>query len=115
MVSMSLYVDFLLLTWELSLPCLDLLPCPKTSVINLLQTFSSRSRIARYKSMHVDCVIYSFTNIMLNLLSYYILYSSLFYVLPNFVYITYLREIQKVTGLNNRRKSFKKDYGHEKY
>ena len=74
-------VDFLLLTWELSLPCLVVLRCPKKSEINLLQTFSSRSRIARCKSMYVDCVIYPFTNIMLNLLPYYILYSSLFYVL----------------------------------
>ena len=110
MVSMILYVDFLLLTWELSLPCLVLLRCPKRSVINLLQTFLSRSRIARCKSMHVDCVIYPFTNIMLNLLSYYILYSSLFYIL---IY-TCLREMQKVTGIYNRRKSFKKDYGHKK-
>ena len=64
--------------------------------------------------MHVDCVIYPFTNIMLNLLLYYVLYSSLFYVLNNFDYNTYLREIEKVAGINNRRKSLKKDYGHEK-
>ena len=47
---------------------------------------------------------------MLNLLSYYILYSSLFYV---HIY-TYIREMQNVAGINNRPKSFKKDYGHEK-
>ena len=64
--------------------------------------------------MHVDCVIYPFTNIMLNLLPYYILYSSLFYLLSNFAYNTYLREIGKVAGINSRRKSLKKDYGHEK-
>ena len=116
MVSVILYGRFfLLLTWEFSLPCLALLRCPKRSVINLLQTFLSRSCIARCKSIHVDCVIYPFTNIMLNLLSYYILYSSLFYVLNNFAYNTYLREIQKVFGINNRRKSLKKDYRHEKF
>ena len=71
--------------------------------------------MAKCKSMHVDCVIYPFTNIMLNLLLYYVLYSSLFYVLNNnFDYNTYLREIEKVAGVNNRRKSLKKDYGHEK-
>ena len=64
--------------------------------------------------MRVDCVIYPFTNILLNLLPYYILYSSLFNVLNNFVYNTYLIEIGKVAGINNRRKSLKKDYGHEK-
>ena len=104
---------FLRLTWELSLPYLVLLRCPKRSEINLLQTFLSRSCIARCKSMHADCVIYPFTNIMLNLLPYYILYSSLFYLL-NFAHNTYLREIEKVAGINNRRKSLKKDYGHEK-
>lgn len=115
MVSVILYGRFfLLLTWELSLPCLVLLLCPKRSEINLLQTFLSRRCIARCKSMHVDCVIYPLTNILLNLLPYYILYSSLFYVLNNFVYNTYLIEIEKVAGINNRRKSLKKDYGHEK-
>ena len=64
--------------------------------------------------MHVDCVIYPFTNIMLNLLPYYILYSSLFYALNNFAYNAYLRETEKVAGINNRRKSLKKVYGHEK-
>ena len=104
---------FLRLTWELSLPYLVLLRCPKRSEINIFQTFLSRSCIARCKSMHADCVIYPFTNIMLNLLPYYILYSSLFYLL-NFAHNTYLREIGKVAGINNRRKSLKKVYGHEK-
>ena len=103
---------FLRLTWELSLPYLVLLRCPKRSEINIFQTFLSRSCIARCKSMHADCVIYPFTNIMLNLLPYYILYSSLFYLL-NFAHNTYLREIGKVAGINNRRKSLKKVYGHE--
>ena len=104
---------FLRLTWELSLPYLVLLRCPKRSEINIFQTFLSRSCIARCKSMHADCVIYPFTNIMLNLLPYYILYSSLFYLL-NFAHNTYLREIGKVAGINNRHKSLKKVYGHEK-
>ena len=113
MVSVILYGRFfLLLTWELSLPYLVLLRCPKRSEINIFQTFLSRSCIARCKSMHADCVIYPFTNIMLNLLPYYILYSSLFYLL-NFAHNTYLREIGKVAGINNRRKSLKKVYGHE--
>ena len=103
---------FLRLTWELSLPYLVLLRCPKRSEINIFQTFLSRSCIARCKSMHADCVIYPFTNIMLNLLPYYILYSSLFYLF-NFAHNTYLREIGKVAGINNRRKSLKKVYGHE--
>ena len=115
MVSVILYGRFFLrLTWELSLPYLVLFRCPKRSEINIFQTFLSRSCIARCKSMHADSVIYPFTNIMLNLLPYYILYSSLFYVLNNFDYNTYLREIEKVAGINNRRKSLKKDYGHEK-
>ena len=105
---------FLRLTWELSLPYLVLLRCPKRSEINIFQTFLSRSCIARCKSMHADCVIYPFTNIMLNLLPYYIIYSSLFYVLSNFAYNAYLRETEKVAGINNRRKSLKKVYGHEK-
>ena len=114
MVSVILYGRFFLrLTWELSLPYLVLLRCPKRSEINIFQTFLSRSCIARCKSMHAGCVIYPFTNIMLNLLPYYILYSSLFYLL-NFAHNTYLREIGKVAGTNNRRKSLKKVYGHEK-
>ena len=115
MVSVILYGRFFLLrTWELSLPCLVLLLCPKRSETNLLQTFLSRRCIARCKSMHVDCVIYPFTNIMLNLLPYYILCSSLFYLLNNFAYNTFLREIGKVAGINSRRESLKKDYRREK-
>ena len=53
MISVILYVNFLFLTWELFLPCLVLLRCPKKREKPLLQTF-----LPRYKFMHLDRVMY---------------------------------------------------------
>ena len=90
-------IDFLLLTWELFLPCLVLVRCPawKKSEKPLLQTFSPR-----YKFLHLDRVIYPFKKHRVNPALIVLMSSFRF----NFTYLAYnalVREIDKDrTGAN---------------
>ena len=61
MISVILYVDFLFLTWELFLPCLVLLRCPKkkgktsfTNVFTQIQIYAPRQSHVPIQKHHVN-------------------------------------------------------------